>query len=297
MSVGSLNGENWRLLSSSQEPMQRQLALSEALLATMNEGSLPVLRWYVSERPVLVLGNGQSLDAVDLSVCRAHEVEVLRRTSGGTAVLLDRHAVSMEVALPIGHPLAGGDIIHSYQWIGELWAQTLQVLGIAEARAIPTQEVRDLPALAKDDPVRLACYGTLSPYEPVVGLKKVIGLSQVRRRSAVLYQVGAHLQWRPEALVALLALSEDERRSLIPRLRASAAGIDEMAGRSIAAGELRDATHNLLAALLGVCLTRGGWTAAERAAAERIELERFQPVGHKAGPGHEAKSWEERTEH
>ncbi len=278
MYVGKLNGENWRLLSSSQEPLRRQLALSEALLATMNEGSLPVLRWYISEQPVLVLGNGQSVEVVDLDACRAQDVEVVRRTSGGTAVLLDRYAVSMEVVLPVGHPLLGGDIVSSYQWIGELWAQALHVLGIRQARAMPAAEVRALPALAKDDPLRLACYGTLSPFEPVVEGMKVVGLSQVRRRSAVLYQVGAHLQWRPESLVALLALSTDERNSLTARLRTSAAGLDHLAERSVTPGELRDTIHNLLAAFLDVCVTRGGWTAAERAAAERIELERFQPL-------------------
>jgi lipoate---protein ligase len=278
MSIGSLNGESWRLLSGSHEPMRRQLALSEALLATMHEGSLPALRWYVSEQPVLVLGNGQSLDCVDLSACRASDVEVLRRTSGGTAVLVDRYAVSMEVALPLRHPLALGDIVRSYQWIGELWAQTLQVLGVEQARAIPLEEVRSLPKMAPDDPVRLACYGTLSPFEPVVGLRKVVGLSQVRRRSAVLYQVGTYLRWHPRALAALLSVPDAERAPLSLRLQGAAAGLDELVGRAVAAGELRDTTHNLLAALLDVRPTRSAWTAAERAAADRIELERFKPL-------------------
>src|SRR5262249_45669795 len=110
MSIGSLNGEKWRLLSSSHEPMRRQLALREALLATMNEASLPVLRWYITEQPALVLGNGQSGEAADLEACRSAGVEVIRRTSGGTAVLADHQVVSMEVALPFGHPLASGDV-------------------------------------------------------------------------------------------------------------------------------------------------------------------------------------------
>ena len=275
MNVGSLNGENWRLLTSSHEPMRRQLALSEALLATMHEASLPVLRWYVSEPPALVLGNGQPEAVVDLDACGAAGVEVLRRTSGGTAVLADQHLLSMEVALPMSHPLAGGDIVHGYQWIGELFAQTLQVLGVPEARALPSSEVRSLPTIAKDDPIRWACYGTLSPFEPVVGLRKAVGLCQVRRRAAMLYQVGIHLSWKPEALVALLALSSDARQSLAHRLHGAAAGMDELAGRKVNAGELRDATHNLLAARWDVCPTRSTWTATERSAAEHIEGQRF----------------------
>jgi lipoate-protein ligase A len=278
MSIGRLNGENWRLLSSSHEPMRRQLALSEALLATMNEASLPVLRWYTSEQPALVLGNGQSTAAADLEACRTSGVEVLRRTSGGTAVLADHLVVSMEVALPSGHPLARGDVVRAYQWIGELWAQTLAVLGLEDARAIPTEEVRSLPAIPKDDPIRMACYGTLSPFEPVVAGRKTVGLCQVRRRSAILYQVGVHLRWRPEALVALLAVAPDAREPLSLRLHAAAAGLEELLGRTVGAGEVRDTVHNLLAARLDVCLSRSTWTATERAAAEQLESMRFAPV-------------------
>jgi lipoate-protein ligase A len=278
MNVGSLNGENWRLLSSSHEPMRRQLALSEALLATMHEASLPVLRWYISEQPALVLGNGQPDAVVDLDACSASSIEVLRRTSGGTAVLADQHLLSMEVALPTSHPLAQGDIVHGYQWIGELFAQTLQVLGVPEARAIPDSEVHSLPTIAKDDPIRWACYGTLSPFEPVVGLRKAVGLCQVRRRAAILYQVGIYLSWKPEALLALLALSSSARRSLALRLHDAAVGLDELTGRKVSAGELREVTQNLLAARWDACPTRSTWTATERSAAEHIEHERFVPL-------------------
>jgi lipoate-protein ligase A len=143
--------------------------------------------------------------------------------------------------------------------------------------------VRALPKIAAADPVRLACYGTLSPFEPVVGVRKVVGLSQVRRRSAVLFQVGAFLHWHPKALAALLSLPDAERASLSLRLQGAAAGLDELVGRAVTAGELRDTTHHLLAARLDVRPTRSAWTAAERAAAERIELERFRPLSQGEG--------------
>src|SRR5262249_41144224 len=152
--------------------------------------------------------------------CRAHGIAVYRRTSGGTAVLVDEDALSMEVALPAGHPLATFDVVRGYQWIGELWAAALRALGIADARAVTTPEVRALAALAKDDPLRLACYGTLSPWEVVVGRCKVVGLCQVRRRAGSLYQVGVGLRWQPARLVQLLALPPAEQSALAARLHA-----------------------------------------------------------------------------
>ncbi|HEX6799921.1 MAG TPA: hypothetical protein VF116_19575 [Ktedonobacterales bacterium] len=270
--------ETWRLLSSSGAPMDHQLALSEALLAGLSETPAPAVRWYVARHPALVLGNGQPPAAADLAACRVHGIHVYRRTSGGTAVLVDADALSMEVALPAGHPLAISDVVKGYRWIGEVWARALRTLGIAEARALPTEEVRALPPLAKDDPLRLACYGTLSPWEPVVSARKIVGLSQVRRRPGVLYQVGVYLRWRPERLVELLALPEETRVALAQRLSDAAAGLDELAGRAIGGDEVEAAVNAALAESLGITLEPSEWTPGERDAAERIQHERFRPV-------------------
>jgi lipoate-protein ligase A len=194
-------------------------------------------------------------------------------------VLVDGDAVSMEVALPAGHPLSSGDVVRAYQWIGEVWAEALRALGIAEARAIPTEEVRSQSPLAKDDILRLACYGTLSPFEVVVGRRKVVGLSQVRRRPGVIYQVDTHLCWHPEHLASLLAIPVDQQRELAARLRDVAAGLDELAGREVDADEVIAAVEAALAERLGVRLAAGEWRADEREAAERIERERFAPLG------------------
>lgn len=258
--------------------MDHQLALSEALLSGLSETPTPAVRWYVARHPALVLGNGQPPAAADLAACRARGIHVYRRTSGGTAVLVDGDALSMEVALPAGHPLAITDVVKGYRWIGDVWARALHDLGIVEARALPTEAVRALPPLAKDDPLRLACYGTLSPWEPVVGARKVVGLSQVRRRPGVLYQVGVYLRWRPERLVELLALPQETRARLAPRLRAAAAGLDELAGRAIGGAEVEAAINAALAQSLGITLEPTEWTPAEREAAERIQHERFRPV-------------------
>ena len=258
--------------------MGRQLALSEALLAGLAERPEPALRWYVTSREALALGNGQRPQVVNEEAAHARGVGVFRRTSGGTAVLVDANALSMEVALPAGHALASSDIVKAYRWLGEVWAEALRSLGVAEARAIPTDEVRALPALAKDDPVRLACYGTLSPWEVVVGERKLVGLCQLRRRAGVLYQAGVHFHWAPERLVSLLALPEETRTELVQRLRTTTIGLDEAAGRSLTPAEVIAAVEASIEESHGVTLTPGAWRADELARAEAIERERFSPL-------------------
>lgn len=270
----------WRVLRAGREAAARQFALSEALLAVgLPSTHRPALRWYIARQPALILGNGQKPEDADLAACREAGVAVFRRTSGGTAVLLDEDAVNLEVALPAGHPLIGDDIARSYQWAGEIWLEALHALGIVGIRTIPIEEVRALPPLANDDPLRLACYGTLSPFEVVAGLRKVVGLSQVRRRAGALYQMSTYLRWRPEKLATLLALSPDQRDALTQRLRDVTIGLDELAGRVLPPVEVVAAVEQSIANRLGVTLKPGRWTPAERAAASRIEAERFQPVG------------------
>ncbi|HEU5438626.1 MAG TPA: hypothetical protein VFU88_04995 [Ktedonobacterales bacterium] len=276
--LGSGGEHSWRLLASPSAAMGRQLALSEALLAGLAATGAPAIRWYVPRHPALVLGNGQSPATVDLAACRERGLHVYRRTSGGTAVLVDGDTLSMEIALPAGHPLALSDVVRGYQWIGELWADALRTLGICDARAIPTAEVRATPPIAKDDPLRLACYGTLSPWEPVAGRRKLVGLCQVRRRPGALYQVGVLLRWRPEHLVELLALSPDTREALLPRLRTAAAGLDELAGRPISIQEVTEAVNAALVERLGIRLEPSDWTPTERADADRLQHERFHPI-------------------
>jgi lipoate-protein ligase A len=270
---------SWRVLRSRGGPAGYQFALSEALLAVgLDATRRPALRWYLAREPALVLGNGQSPEAADLAACRTAGIRVYRRSSGGAAVLLDADAVNMEIALPAGHPLVGSDLARSYQWIGEIWVRALARLGVGGLRAIPLEEVRGLPPLARDDPLRLACYGTLSPFEVVAGHRKAVGFSQIRRRGGAIYQMSTYLHWRPEALAALLALTLEQRAALAERLGEVTIGLDALAGRDVTAEEVMTAVEGTLIERLGVRLHPGRWTAAERAAAARALRERFLPV-------------------
>lgn len=270
--------DRWRRLPNSAAAMGWQLAHTEALFAGLAAGGPPTIRWYRPTRRALVLGHGQVLDRADLAAARAAGIAAYKRTSGGAAVLIDRAALSLDIALPASHPLTTTDVTLAYRWVGDVWADALRALGIVDARTIPTGEVREMPALPPDDTLRLACYGTLSPWEVVVGRRKVVGLSQVRRRAGVVYPIGVHLLWRPERLTRLLALTPAARRALTASLGRLAAGLDELLGQPVAANEVIIAVERALIQRVGVALTRGGWTHAEREAAARLERERFQPL-------------------
>ncbi len=276
----------------SDEPLGRQFALSESMLARLQEIAMPMLRWYAPREMALALGNGQKLAGVDLAACQAQGVAVYRRSSGGAAVLVDSTAFNLDIALPTAHPLPTTDVVLAYRWVGEALAQAMRNLGVTEARAIPAAEVRALPPLAPDDPLRLACYGTLSPWEVVVPAeqtpdaesvalatpRKLVGLCQVRRRGGALFQVGFYRRFDAQTLATLLAIPDDSRRTFAPRLAAATAGLRASSPRRHphkAAQIMRAVEYAIYERSRSGGTIDSGWSDTELMSADRLERERF----------------------
>jgi lipoate-protein ligase A len=140
---------------------------------------------------------------VDVERCQAAGVAVLERRAGGGALLLDAQLLCGAIALPTSAVAA--DVTESYRWLGDVLVHALEAIGVA-ARRVEVAEARaDVAGLrASAEPsaglLASACYGALSPHEVVVGRQKLVGLAQVRRRDAALFQLG--ILWRDQAPLA-----------------------------------------------------------------------------------------------
>ncbi len=172
----------------------------EALLDTVGPDE-PTVRWWVAASPAVVVGLGlhhRLSSIVDKERCHAAGVAVLERRAGGGALLLDEHMLCGAVRLP--RASVADDVTESYRWLGDRLVSNLRSLGIADARRIETHEARrDVAELkSRDDPVArillTTCYGALSPHEVAIGPAKLVGLAQIRRRNAVLFQFGILLR-------------------------------------------------------------------------------------------------------
>jgi lipoate-protein ligase A len=109
--------------------------------------------------------------------------------------------------------------------------RTVRLVPVDEVRGAPYRPARNRPpGTPVDDEalVRRACFGALSPYEVAVGPRKLVGLSQVRRRAGVLFQVGVPLVWEADLLAALLAHTAAEQDRLAVLLRARALGLADV---------------------------------------------------------------------
>jgi lipoate---protein ligase len=230
--------ETWLRLPLLTVPQSYHLALADALLQSAAERP-PLLYWQIAEPAAVVIGISQKLGDLDTAACEKAGLAIYRRAAGGTAVLVGPDLLSLDVILPPQHPLAGRDIVEAYRWFGELWAETLQSLGLAartilpaEAHAPRTRQVLE-QAGRLEHLLRQSCYGAVSPYEVCVNGHKVIGLDQVRRRVGFLFQGGLLLRWDAGRVASLLAAAPNERPALAAGLRQRAAGLDDLLERSI----------------------------------------------------------------
>ena len=81
----------WRLIDTAPAPGAWNMAVDEALMERVRGGGAPVLRFYRWEPACLSLGRNQpATGAYDAAAIAARGVDVVRRPTGGRAVLHHR---------------------------------------------------------------------------------------------------------------------------------------------------------------------------------------------------------------
>jgi lipoate-protein ligase A len=226
------------LLSLPAEPPAEALAADEALLDLVSASGKTEERWWVAASPAVVVGLGlrhRLASIVDLDRCRAAEIDVLTRRAGGGALLLDEQMLCGAICVP--GDAVSNDVTESYRWLGDRFVAGLRELGVG-ARRIEVDEARaDVASLrSSTDPVATllltTCYGALSPHEVAVGRAKLVGLAQVRRRHAALYQFGILRKDQSPLAKYLVVPNEDVREQLRAELGQRTVGLCELPNRA-----------------------------------------------------------------
>ncbi len=148
------------------------------------------VRIHRADRPALVLGSAQPQQAADTGAAEAAGVDVVRRRSGGGAVLLQpaRH-VWVDFFVPAHDPLWSDDVGRAVGWVGEVWAEAVASLA-ACGRGAPAVHAGRLVA---DRWGRIACFAGRGPGEVFVSQRKLVGVSQRRNRLRARIQTVARL--------------------------------------------------------------------------------------------------------
>jgi len=161
----------------------------------------------------LVLGSTQSSDDVDPVAADRLGVDVVRRRSGGGAVLLDPGAalwVDVEIGRDDG--LWQDDVGRAAQWLGRVWVDALGAVGVGGG-------VVHVGPMLTSPLATVACFAGLAPGEVTIDGAKVVGVSQRRTRAGARFQCSVPMEWDAARHGALLAPG-------LARVGADAASID-----------------------------------------------------------------------
>ena len=155
-------------------------------------------------QPALVLGSTQRGDRIaDVEACDRAGVEVVRRRSGGGAVLLvPGEVVWVDVLLPAGHAAWAHDVHRPMVWLGRALSSAFGAAGLAGTR------VHD-GAMVRTELSDLICFDGLGPGELTLDGSKLVGISQRRTRWAARLQCCWYSAYEPAALTSLLVDAPD----------------------------------------------------------------------------------------
>ena len=172
----------------------------------------------------LVLGSRQGDGVADLASCAAAGIDVVRRRSGGGAVLVEPGALTwVDVVIPSDDGRWTDDVVESMHWCGERWRRALVAVGC------PGAQVCSLPS-APDELSEVVCFAGTGHGEVTVGGAKAVGISQRRTRHAARFQCCVHHRWNPDRLWRLLAAPQPslDAMSTLPVFELVVATADEL---------------------------------------------------------------------
>lgn len=266
----SYTRDTWRLILDPPAPGAWNMAVDEAILEAVGRNeALPTLRLYAWHPPCLSLGYNQPANDVDQERLSSLGWEVVRRPTGGRAIL-HTDELTYAVIAPSYEPRLAGGVLESYQRLAQALLDALHRLGILA-------KADEKPYLPPNTDIKgPICFEVPSNYEITVDGKKIIGSAQARRREGVL-QHGSFPLWGDVTRItqALSFPNEDKRFIAAARLKSRATTAEEILGHRL---EWEMAAQAFIAAFescLNLNLVPAELTLWERARAAALMAEKY----------------------
>jgi len=252
----------WRLIWSSPVDGATNMAVDEAILEEVVSGrSVPTLRLYAWEPACLSLGRMQAATDADREALQARGIDLVRRPTGGKAIL-HCDELTYSVAAPEGEPRVAGPVLESYRRLCAGLVSGLERLGVTGVSA--DCQVGDGP------PGGPVCFQVPSDYEMTVGGKKLVGSAQMRVRGGVLQHGALPLNGDIARICPLLTADPDPAG-----VRARATTLAQVLGRTVSWQAAGEALAAGFAEVLALSWVVGDLSAGERTRAAELREEKY----------------------
>ena len=235
--IGENKLQKWRLLTTGFHNAFENMAIDEAILKACAEGkSLPTLRFYGWKPHTVSLGYSQPLeDSVDREGCERLQIDIVRRCTGGRAVLHDEE-LTYSVVSPSNNPLFPSSILGTYKRISPCLIGGFKKLHI-NAQLNLSKERKD-GILGKG--VNPSCFLAPSWYEIMVYGKKICGSAQRRVEGAFLQHGSILLGFDAQKLFEALVFKGLTRKEVVDYLNGSITSVNKELDKSIKFFELQE---------------------------------------------------------
>ena len=241
------------------------MAVDEAILETVGCGKAPpTLRLYAWEPPCLSLGYAQRAADVDLEALRLRGWDLVRRPTGGRAIL-HTDELTYAVIAPHDEPRVAGSILDSYQRLALALLEALELLQVPAH----TEEKNTLPE--RHNPIGPVCFEVPSSWEITIDGKKLIGSAQVRRRIGILQHGSLPLYGDLSRITQVLTFSDvASRADAAQRLLQRATTVETARQQPILWEEAAGAFEKAFEQTLKLKLEPTGLTPAEKHRANEL---------------------------
>ncbi|MGH2582573.1 MAG: lipoate--protein ligase family protein [Anaerolineales bacterium] len=265
----NLHRARWRIIHHEPARGAWNMAIDEAILeGVQRRESPPTLRLYAWEPACLSLGFAQTVKDVNLDALHSHGWEMVRRLTGGRAIL-HTDELTYSVIGPTEEPRLVGGVIESYQRLSKAMLHALELLSLPVIHQGPNGHHSRM----ENNPV---CFEVPSDYEITLGGKKLVGSAQARRKGGVLQHGSLPLHGDIARITQTLQFeSEAKRNEAADRVRAHAATVEEGLKRRVDWDEAAAAFAQGFAETLNIEFVAGDLTTDEITTAERLDAERY----------------------
>lgn len=195
---------DWRFLDTGACSGAYNMALDEAILneKDKNPSLPPTLRIFCWEPACLSIGRNQNLEEINLEKCRELGIDVVRRPTGGTAILHDEELTySIVISSEDGLPRS---VRESFAVLNQGLIAAYKNLGV-EADLIPNEERNFVPL----------CFASAGIADLTHKGKKIVGSAQRKIKNAVLQHGSLVIKHNPRLMLELFNLDTSQKENLL----------------------------------------------------------------------------------
>ena len=249
----------WRILDTGALPGPLNMAIDRALLSSYERGEAPpTLRFYRWAPPTVSLGYFQKSHGIDLAFCREQGIDVVRRPTGGRAVLhQDDLTYSVVAGTADGIPFS---LRAAYRLICDALLAGFRWLGFEAGRG-------DEATKSSQPDI---CFLRSAVGDLVYRGRKFVGSAQTWSGQSLLQHGSIILESQVNIWVSMVMLDQCRKEKLLRELETRTTSMREILGRAVPHDEVKEAIIEGMARTMKVEFENGELSPREWALAEEM---------------------------